>query len=133
MTEETSCPRCSTPLETEERPYTLGGFSLGRFEFLVCPVCKRVYHPLETSQAIEEAAKEKGIWGLEQEEEVLVRQQTTNEMPSGRSRGPGSTERSYDSESTVHVGEHGDTVTRGTPTDLVEANDGSEERSTAQA
>lgn len=55
------CPYDDTLLEEEIRPYFYK-FYLGRFKFLVCPICKRVFHPEETSLAIEKLAKEKGIF-----------------------------------------------------------------------
>lgn len=59
------CPYCDVALEADSRPYMLRDVYLGRFEFLVCPVCERQYSPEETSRAIEEAAKENGLWGVE--------------------------------------------------------------------
>jgi len=50
-------------LRSEVRPYTLHGVYLGRFLFLVCTICYRVYHPERTSQDIETAARAKGLWG----------------------------------------------------------------------
>jgi len=38
---------------------------LGRFPFLVCSVCSRVYHPAETSAAIEAAARSRGLFPAE--------------------------------------------------------------------
>ncbi len=70
MKEERICPHCESPLGKEKKPYILHGIVLGRFEVLVCTVCRRVYHPETTAKAIEEAAKEKGMWGLEAEEEI---------------------------------------------------------------
>ncbi len=64
MPPERLCPHCSSPVKEEVRPVALHGVRLGRFPVLVCTVCHRVYHPEKTSQAIEEAAKSKGVWGL---------------------------------------------------------------------
>jgi hypothetical protein len=56
------CPYCSTPLREESRPYAYHGAYLGRFPMLVCSVCTRVFHPSETSQQIEDAARAKGLF-----------------------------------------------------------------------
>ena len=57
-----SCPYCMSPLVVQPRPYIFSGLYLGRFQFLVCTVCARVFHPSETSSAIEVAARAKGIF-----------------------------------------------------------------------
>lgn len=59
------CPHCGTPMRTEVRPYSLHGIYLGRFEFLVCPIEGRVFHPESTSAAIEVVAREKGLFAPE--------------------------------------------------------------------
>jgi len=51
-----------SPLVVQPRPYIFSGLYLGRFQFLVCTVCARVFHPSETSSAIEVAARAKGIF-----------------------------------------------------------------------
>jgi len=56
------CPYCQSPLLEEVRPYTYGGMRLGNFEMLVCSVCRRVFHPANTSEAIEQAARSKGLF-----------------------------------------------------------------------
>lgn len=58
------CPHCGSPLAIEDRPYASRGVYLGRFQFYVCSVCRRTYHPKQTSLAIQSAAKALGIWGL---------------------------------------------------------------------
>lgn len=65
MADKGNCPYCACPLKRQMKPYLLHGVYLGRFSFLVCSVCRRTYHPPKTSSEIEEAAKEKGLWGLE--------------------------------------------------------------------
>ncbi len=55
------CPYCETRLVTEARPYALHGVFLGKFDFLVCPVCRRIFHPRETSLKIEAAARIRGV------------------------------------------------------------------------
>ena len=64
------CPFCETPCLIEVRPYAYHGIYLGRFEFLVCPVEGRVFHPLSTSAAIEAIAREKGLFPPEHETTV---------------------------------------------------------------
>ncbi len=76
------CPYCETRLVSEARPYTLHGVSLGTFDVLVCPSCRRVFHPRETSLRIEAAAKAKGIAFERPSSEAMPR--------SGRRRVPGS-------------------------------------------
>ncbi len=65
MTDTRACPHCHSALAAEERPYELRGVHLGRFTFLVCTACERLYHPRETSLAIEAAARAAGLWGRE--------------------------------------------------------------------
>lgn len=63
MTAETSgCPYCLSPLIQEVRPFSYHGFRLGNFEMLVCSVCRRVFHPAKTADAIEQAARSKGLF-----------------------------------------------------------------------
>ncbi len=61
---ESRCPYCQTPLVARVRPYALRGIYLGRFQFLVCPVEDRVFHPKAASVAIEAIAREKGLFPL---------------------------------------------------------------------
>lgn len=60
-----SCVYDDTVLVRRARPYTHGGFYLGRFSFLVCPVCQRVYQPISTASKIEEALRNKGLFPSE--------------------------------------------------------------------
>jgi DNA-directed RNA polymerase subunit RPC12/RpoP len=70
MLTEKLCPHCNSPILTEERAYALHGVPLGRFEFYVCSVCRRVYHPAATSKKIEEAAKALGLWPGKMDEQT---------------------------------------------------------------
>ena len=70
MVYEKYCPSCSSPLVATIRPYAYHGAYLGRFPFLVCTVCRRVYHPASSSIAIEEAVKANGLWPQEIELEA---------------------------------------------------------------
>lgn len=44
--------------------YSLYGISLGKFQAEVCDKCNEVFYNEETSKKMTEAAKKRGLWGL---------------------------------------------------------------------
>ena len=58
------CDECKGMMHRKKIPYMLLGIPLGNFEALVCDNCGQKLYEGTTFQAIEAAAKEKGIWGL---------------------------------------------------------------------
>ena len=51
-------------------PYSLYGEYLGDFEALKCGKCGEVFYSEETSRRMTQAAKEKGLWGLNAESKI---------------------------------------------------------------
>ena len=59
------CDECNKGiLEHKKVDYFLLGQDLGKFDALVCNVCKETVFEGETLEVIEKKAKEKGIWGI---------------------------------------------------------------------
>jgi len=59
------CPVCEGKMERKRVPYKVGGAKLGTFEADVCTSCGEVFFTEASSDAIDEMAKKKGVWGLE--------------------------------------------------------------------
>lgn len=59
------CPICPGKLVKREVNFSLYGESLGRFKADVCDKCGEEFFDEESSKKIDEAAKEKGLYGLE--------------------------------------------------------------------
>lgn len=59
------CPICNKgELKKGKTKETMFGVYLGEFPAVVCPKCGESFTDSATTKRIEEAAKEKGIWGL---------------------------------------------------------------------
>ena len=59
------CDECNNGnLKEKKVEYTLLGIDLGKFDALVCDSCGEVIFESKESDAIEKAAKAKGLWGL---------------------------------------------------------------------
>lgn len=57
-------------LEKKKVDYKLYGELIGKFDAEVCSLCGEKFFDEATSQKIDEATKEKGLWGLEVETNV---------------------------------------------------------------
>jgi len=52
-------------LENKTVDFNVYGISVGKFPAKVCPKCNEAFFDEATSEKIDEAVKEKGLWGLE--------------------------------------------------------------------
>ena len=59
------CPECGNHIEKKPMDYVLLGVNLGKFPTMVCKKCVEQFYADETLDKIDAAAKEKGLWGLE--------------------------------------------------------------------
>lgn len=62
--ERTKCEECGGKIVKKKIEFELYGESLGMFPAEVCDKCGEEIFDEETSDKIDEAAKEKGLWGL---------------------------------------------------------------------
>ena len=58
------CDECGGKITMKEVDFSLFGISLGRFPAEVCAKCGEKVFTEATSDSIDAAAKEKGLWGL---------------------------------------------------------------------
>jgi len=59
------CDECKKGmLEQKQVDYELHGVNLGKFDAIVCMVCKETIFEGDIMQAIELAARQKKIWGI---------------------------------------------------------------------
>ncbi len=62
----TKCYLCEKGnLKKKKVPFGLYGIELGKFEAEVCSKCNEKFFDEKSSDLIDEAAKAKGLWGLE--------------------------------------------------------------------
>jgi len=59
------CPECGSRIRRRSKNYDLLGVDLGKFPTLVCSKCKHQFYEEDVLDKIDEAAKKKGMWGLE--------------------------------------------------------------------
>ncbi len=59
------CPECEGKIEEKIMNYVLIGVDLGKFPTLVCNKCGEQFYEDRVLDKIDEAAKKKGLWGLE--------------------------------------------------------------------
>lgn len=65
------CPICEKGiLKKGNIKETMFGFYLGDFPAEICSVCGESFTNQETTRRIEEAAKKKGIWGLDRKTKI---------------------------------------------------------------
>jgi hypothetical protein len=58
------CDECKGQIKKKKVDYSLLGVHLGRFNAMVCSSCDEMIFEGDTFQAIEKAAKAKGVWGI---------------------------------------------------------------------
>ncbi len=58
------CDECGGKIVNKKAEFSLYGISLGKFPAEVCSKCGEKIFTEETSDKIDKAAKEKGLWGL---------------------------------------------------------------------
>ena len=66
------CPECGSSIRKSSRNYDLLGVALGNFPTLVCSKCKHQFYEEDVLDKIDEAAKKKGLWGLEHRTKLSV-------------------------------------------------------------
>lgn len=67
------CPICNKgELRKGKVKETMFGVFLGEFSAVVCSKCKESFTDSATTKKIEEAAKEKGIWGLSAKTKITM-------------------------------------------------------------
>jgi len=59
-----NCPNCNGKLIKGKVEESMYGVSLGEFPALVCNRCKESFIDSDVMKDVEEAAKQKGVWGL---------------------------------------------------------------------
>ena len=59
-----NCDECGGKLQKLKVPSIILGITLGNFDALVCNSCGQTLYEGTTLEAIEVAAKEKGLWNL---------------------------------------------------------------------
>ena len=59
------CPECEGEIKEKVMSYILVGIDLGKFQTLVCEKCGEQFYESSVLDSIDEAAKKKGLWGLE--------------------------------------------------------------------
>ena len=60
-----NCDNCNASMKRRIVDYEMFGVKLGKFEAIACDKCGEKLFDEETSNKIDRAAKEKGIWGLQ--------------------------------------------------------------------
>lgn len=68
--ERKKCEECSGNIKRKKVDFKIYGESLGLFPAEVCTKCGEEIFTEETSDAIDEAAKRKGLWGLEAQAKI---------------------------------------------------------------
>jgi YgiT-type zinc finger domain-containing protein len=66
------CPICEGDMERNKVPYTVGSVELGTFEADVCSSCGEIFFTEKSSDAIDNKARELGLWGLEKKRENRI-------------------------------------------------------------
>ncbi len=68
--EDVSICECGSKLIKKKVDFSMYGENLGKFEAFVCEKCGEQLFTEEASNQIDEAAKKKGLWGLEAKTKV---------------------------------------------------------------
>ncbi|MBI2106436.1 hypothetical protein HYT57_00475 [Candidatus Woesearchaeota archaeon] len=66
------CPECEGEIKEKRISYMLIGIDIGKFPALVCEKCGEQFYEDTTLEKIDEAAKRKGLWGLEHKTKLNV-------------------------------------------------------------
>jgi|SRR3989338_7496839 len=64
------CDECRGKMVKKKVDFQVYGVALGKFDALVCPHCSQALFSEEASARIDDAAKAKGLWGLESRTKV---------------------------------------------------------------
>ena len=66
------CSECGGKIVKKKVDFSVYGISLGKFEAEVCQKCGEELFSEEVSDQIDEAAKKRGLWGLESRTRVGI-------------------------------------------------------------
>ena len=64
------CPECEGRIQKKVMGYILLGVDIGKFPTLFCVNCKAQFYGEDVLDEIDQAAKSKGLWGLEHKTKI---------------------------------------------------------------
>lgn len=64
------CPECEGKIQIRRISYVLLGVDIGKFPTIVCGDCKANFYEESVLDEIDQAAKNKGLWGLEHKTKI---------------------------------------------------------------